>query len=99
MKIQSTITIDKHKLKIPAKFPDKLIERRIMMYLKKFAAEDEKTVEELLDEIKEISLMIRPLDDDLYAIYVAFWYKDGYLIMKPLLKYSDDYTDIAFNSL
>ena len=95
MKIQTTITIDKHKIKIPAKFPKGLIERRIMMIIKELAQEEGITVKDELEKIEDISLMIRQIDEDLYGIFVAIWLDDGYLIVKPLIKYSDDYTNIA----
>ena len=94
MKIQTVITIGKHQLKIPQKFPGKLLERRIMYYIKEFADEEDITVEEELEQIWDISLMIRQLTENRYVIYAVFWFKDDYIVMKPLIKYDEDYTDL-----
>ena len=94
MKIQTTISIGKHQLKIPQKFPGKLLERKIMQYIKEFAEEEDITVEEELEKITDISIMIKQYNENNFIIYAVFWFNDDYILMKPLIKYNENYTDL-----
>ena len=94
MKIQTVISIGKHKVKIPQKFPGKLIERRIMHYIKEIADEEGIPVEKELEKIWNISIMITPLSENQYVIYGVLWFDNDYIVMEPLIQFDEDYTDL-----